>query len=726
MAGPKRLLPGEDGDHATFCRICEAYCGMVAKVEARRIVKIGPDRANPHSGGHICIKGPSAKEVLYDPDRILRPLRRTGGPGEFEPVGWDEALDDIATRLAAITARHGAGAAAVYTGNPAAYASHLMLMPGIYREMGIGRAFSAGSQDANPRLVASWLLYGAAYRLPIPDLVGCDFLLVFGANPLVSHGSVLTAPRIREDLDHIAARGRVVVIDPRRTETARKFEHVSIRPDTDAWMLSAMLQVLFSEGLVDQPFLDAATTGASALAALVADISPERAAQVCGVPAGQIRDLARAFASAGRAAAYSRLGLCRGQFSTLGTVLVDALNVVTGKFGTAGGKLFAASPIDAGMPPAGFDPSLSPIGDLPTVGGRSPTILLPHEMLSDGEGRIRALGMVAGNVMLSAPGGESWAKAFEALELSFSIDLYMNETNRHADYILPAATFLEREDVPVLGWTYMARPYAQYTDAIVEPQGQARPEHVILRDLRDRVRRLQGENVAPAAAGLADLLDPLLGLGAPPGRFAGAPEGLTLARMKQEPHGLMLGEAADSGGWRSKIAHSEGRIALGGEIIAAEFARLLATAPDAPGDLRMIGRRELRSINSWMHNVDRLVRSQSPTLLIHPADARAHGVTDGAAVEVASANGRIIATAELSDEVREGVVSYPHGWGHDGSWALANGQSGQNVNLLVATDPGEVEQISGASYLDGFRVTLRCIGEGARRPSEALAAKPAN
>lgn len=712
----RRLAPGEDGDHVTFCRICEAFCGMVAKVEGGRIVKLGPDRLNPHSTGHICVKGPSIREVAYDPDRITRPMRRVGGPGEFEPVGWDEALDDIAARLLAVTEAHGSEAGALYTGNPVAYASHLLLTRGIYEPLGLSKVFSAGSQDVNPRLVASWLLYGAAGRLPIPDLPSCDFLMIFGANPLVSHGSVVTAPRIREDLEHIAARGQVVVVDPRLTETAEKFDHVSIRPDTDAWMLAALVRLMFEEGGADLAFLEASTTGWRELRAAVSAVTPERAEAVCGVPADRIRALARSFAGTDRAAVYTRAGLCRGQFSTLASFLGDALNIVAGKFGRPGCWVFGDSPIDTGAIAVGYEPSKTRIADLPTVGGKIPTIVLPQEMLAEGEGRVRALALVAGNPMLSAPGGQSWGEALAGLDICFAIDLYMNETNRHAHYILPAATFLEREDVPLLGWNYMVRTFAQYTDAVIPPLGEARTEHEILHDLGGRVRRLRGEPLAHAPS-LAAVLDPLFAKGAAAGRFTDRSEAMSLDDLKAAPHGIMLGDSVARGDWPAKVLWPEGRISLWGEVIAGEFQRMEAGAAE-PSGLRMIGRRELRSINSWMHNVDRLVRSQKPSLLIHPADALAWGISTGDRVRVRSENGVITVRAEVSDDIRQGVVSYPHGWGHDGSWGLANAREEHNVNLLVATRPEQVEQVSGASYLDGFAVTLERVADDEHQAQE--------
>ncbi|MET0985559.1 MAG: molybdopterin-dependent oxidoreductase, partial [Steroidobacteraceae bacterium] len=613
-ASSARPAPGQDGVHVTFCRTCEAFCGMAATVEGGRVTKISPDRLNPFSTGHICVKGPAIRQVAYDPDRITRPLRRIGAPGEFEPVSWDDALDDIARRLTAITTTHGKGAAAAYTGNPAAFVSQFMLAFGLLADLGISKYFSASSQDANPRLVASWLLYGGARRLPIPDLPRCDLLLIFGANPFVSHGSILTDPRIHEELLGIGRRGRVVVIDPRRTETADRFEHLSIVPDTDAWLLAAMLQVIFEEELADVSFLDSSTNGWRELRSAVAAITPERAARACGVSAEEIRSLARAFSKTPHAAAYSRVGLCRGRFSTIAVVLLDALNIVAGKFARPGGWVFADSPIDTAPHTGGYDPSRTRLGALPTVIGKMPSIVLPQEMLLEGKERIRALAVIAGNPALSTPGGANWIAALESLDLHFSIDLYVNETNRHAHYILPTTTFLEREDVPLLGWSHMVRPFAQYTDAVIPPLGESRVEHEILQDLRARIGRMRA--AAPEAQcdeNPLQTVDALLAQGTRNGRFANFPDGLSLDTLKQFPHGVMLGAAGDADSWQQKVGHADGRIALWSQPIAAELKRLLG-AEATSTSLRLIGRRELRSINSWMHHVKRLARGQTPTL----------------------------------------------------------------------------------------------------------------
>ena len=400
---------------------------MVATVEGGRVTHIGPDRANPHSQGHICVKGPAIADVAYDPDRVTHPLRRCGGPGAFERVSWDEALGDIARRLRAIRGASGPDAIATYFGNPGAFSTDtFMASQWFLRRLGSRKFYSAGSQDSTSRHLASYILYGVAFRNAIPDLPNNDVLIVIGANPLVSHGGLLTAPRVRHDLDAIAARGRVIVIDPRRTETAARYEHVAIRPNTDVWLLAAMLGTVFAEGLADRAFLETSTTGWRSLREAVAPVTAEAAAERTGIAAETIRRLARDLAAAGRGAIYGRVGLCRGEFSTLANVLADALNIATGKFGRVGGSVFGAFPLKgAGDPLQGYGEHRTRIGDLPVVAGLMPAAVLPDDILEPGVGQVRAMMVVAGNPVMSAPGGARLESALGSLDLLFSIDLYV-------------------------------------------------------------------------------------------------------------------------------------------------------------------------------------------------------------------------------------------------------------------------------------------------------------
>ena len=695
---------GADGDHVTYCRICEALCGMVATVKDGRVIKIGPDHDNPHSRGHICVKGPAMAEVTNDPDRITRPMRRNGPPGSFEAVSWDDALDDIAARLDTLLQDHGPDAFGLIYGNPPAFGMASVMAPVLFQQaLGARKSFSPQTEDTSSVLLANQLVFGGTSYV-FPDLPDCDHLLIFGSNPLVSHGSLMIAPRIKEDLDAIAARGRVIVIDPRRTETARKFEHVAVTPTSDVWLIAAMINVIVDTGLADVAFLAEWTTGWPQLREAIASVTPDRAAARCGVAAEQITVLAIDFAAAGRAAAMGRLGLCRGTFPTLTNVLLHALNIIAGKFHRRGCAGFGHGATDsgamleaAGM--AGYTPGASRTSALPAVVGSLPSVTLFDEITAPGEGRIRALLVSGSNAVLSMPGGARLPSAFAQLDLMFALDIYMSETNRHADYILPATTMLERDDAPILFGGHMVRPFMQFCPAAVRPRGEARVENEILKDIAERM----GRGAAFGDLSPVDVADMVLRAG-PEGDHG--PEKLSIDKLRAHPHGILL----QSGRWafelKDKIRHADGKIHLFDPMIAAEIDRLLAAPAGVDGALRLFSLRKLRSINSWMHNVDRLVRSDGPALLIHPDDAASRGIGEGARVSVSTRWGAITVDAHVTDEVIKGAVAYPHGWGHDGGWRRANQTAGANLNTIAPASPDAVEQISGMSFLDGFPVEV--------------------
>jgi formate dehydrogenase len=407
----------------SFCRICEPLCGMVVTVEDGKVVHLRPDPDNPLSRGYACPKGIAMAEVQNDPDRVLHPLRRTT-KGDFERVGWDEALDDIGRRLERMLDARGPESVAWYMGNPGAFSySHTLWVKGFLDALGSPHYYTAGSQDVNNRFAASALLYGSPLLVPIPDLRRTSFLFMVGANPLVSHGSVLSAPRVREQLLEIEARGgRVVVADPRETETARHFEHLPVRPDSDAWLLLSLLDVIFDEGLEDGTFTAERTSGAEVLRAAAALHPPDATEARTGIPAERIRGLARDFAAAEGAAAYGRTGSCLGRFGTLVAFLLDALNAVTGNLDRPGGAVFGSPPVpidDLGerLGLATYGKTRSRFGDFPDVLGNLPAALLPREIETPGERQVRALFVSAGNPVLSVPDGEALERALGELDL---------------------------------------------------------------------------------------------------------------------------------------------------------------------------------------------------------------------------------------------------------------------------------------------------------------------
>ncbi|RDV06317.1 formate dehydrogenase [Sphingorhabdus pulchriflava] len=695
-------IPGEDGDHVTYCRICEALCGMVATVKDGRITKIRPDRDNPHSRGHICVKGPALADLAYDEDRVLHPLKRVGGPGEFEPVGWDEALDDIAKRLAASVERHGAFSFAVNSGNPPSMGWPSSLASVLFQQaMGGSRTYTPASEDISTPVLATELMFGT-HAFVFPDLATCEHLLIFGSNPLVSHGSLMIAPRFKEDLDEIAKRGRVIVVDPRRTETARKFEHVSILPEGDVWLLGAMLQVILSEDLQQRQFIEQHCAGLEGLVAATSWITPMLAEPRCGIDAETIQQLARDFASAPRAAAMGRIGICRGGFSTLTNFFLHALNVIGGKFHTPGGVGWGhgGSATDeqfAGIFPGARHGAIpSRVSKLPSVWGTQPSTTFLEEMITPGEGQIKSLLVVGANPVMSMPGGPALVEGFAELDLMVALDLYMTETSRHAHYLLPVTTALEREDMNQFFLNHMVRPFAQYVPAVIKPVGETRGEYEILRDLAVRMGR--GEsfgNMTPFEMADASLQKGIEGQ-----------KGLSLAKLKEHPHGIMI----ESGRWafdfKKRLGHEDGTIHLWCEEMQAEVERLRAKPARKPDVLQLINLRKLRSINSWMHNVEALVRTDAPKLLIHPTDAAARGLNDEDEAKLSTQWGSLDVVVSLTDDIRPGCVAYPHGWGNHGGWKRANAKGGGNLNAIVPQGPQSAEQLSGMSYLEGFEVEV--------------------
>src|SRR3954451_11194000 len=663
-------------ERITFCRICEAHCGLVATVEHGRVERLRPDPRHPLSHGYACPKGIAMTEVQNSPERLLHPLRRTPG-GDFERVSWDEAVSEI-TAPPRATARQ---SIVWYMGNPggASY-SHTLWSKGFVDALGSQHYYTAGSQDVNNRFAASALMYGSPLRVPIPDLERTSFLLMVGANPFVSNGSVLSAPRVRDRLHAIVARGgRVVVVDPRRTETARAFEHVPVRPDTDAWLLLSLLHVV---------------GGDSPLGPLSAPFSPEATAERTGVPAERCRALARDLATAPSAAVYGRTGSCLGRFGTLVAFLLDALAAVTGNLDRPGGNVFAQPAVDIervarpfGL--ASYGRRRSRVGGFPDVLGQMPAGVMADEIETPGRGQLRALIVSAGNPLVSVPDPKRLRAAFGKLDLLVSIDLFVNETGRHADFVLPATTWLEREDVPVAFLPFFVRPFVQWSDAVVDPAGEARQEWQVVEAL---AREL---GIVPASVPPIRWLR-RLGLSITPQRMLElllrtGPARLTPARLRRHPHGLVLGEAWKTGSLRSK------RIRLVPPEIVAEVERLEREPP--PGDsLRLIGLRQLRRHNSWMNDVPSLARGASgPSLRMHPSDATARSISDGEVVNVRAATGELDVAVSVSEEMTPGTVALPHG-------CLE-----ANANTLTAAGAAALEPLAGMSHLNGVPVEVSAV-----------------
>ncbi|MCV7058865.1 molybdopterin-containing oxidoreductase family protein [Mycolicibacterium gilvum] len=714
---------------ATFCRICEPLCGMVATVEDGKLVSLRPDKDHPLSAGFACQKGIAFTEIVNDPDRITTPMRRT--PDGFEPVSWDEAMSDIADRLSRVLRSHGPGAVGWYMGNPGAFSyAHVMAIMAFIKGIGPGtHFFTASSQDTNCRLMASQLLYGTPTSVPIPDLTRTDLLVMMGANPVVSHGSFLTAPRIKDRMHDIVKRGgRVVVIDPRKTETAAQFEWCGIVPDTDALLLLSLLQVMFAEGIAHTREIDAVADGSAWLRAQVAPFTPEVTQSHTGIDPDTVRGLARDLAATPRAAVYGRLGTCVGRYGTLTSYLIDVVNLVAGNLDVPGGSVIVGQGMPAqrlvniGMGAAlrrTYRRQRSRIGGFRAIIGSEPAALMAKEMTTPGHRQIKAMFVSAGNPVLSVPNGDELESALDSVDLTVGLDLYLNETMAHCDYVLPVTTMYERDDFALVFQQFQATPFRQVTEAVIAPVGQARQEWEIIGELIGRMADHSRVFAGMTAAGKV-----LRRLGKPftPRAFADIVirtstggdwfglrrGGLSHWRLAREhPHGAVLSPHLRTGALKEAIAYLRGRIQLTHEDIAAEIATLLKQEQPDAYPLRMIGMREPRSENSWMHNAPLLMRGdRGHHGLMNADDAADLQIGDGSEVRVSSPYGSITVPVTLTKDIMPGVIAVPHGWGHKGTggWTLANKAGGANVNRLTSSDPDDVESLAGMAWLTGVPV----------------------
>ncbi len=708
------------------CPLCEATCGLRFEVEDNRVVSVRPDEDDVLSKGYACPKGIAVGEVQDDPDRLRRPVKRTAS-GDFEEISWEEALATTAERLAGIRDRHGKDAVGVYYGNPMVYDHGALLFVSSFVDaLGTRNRFSANSQDINPRLGASYYLFGSAWSIPVPDVDRTDYFLCVGANPVVSNGSLLTAPNLRGRLRAIRERGgKVVVVDPRRTETAAEAdEHISIRPGGDTAFLLGMVGVLAAKGLVNRAWLDANTTGWKDIEKRLVEFAPERAERMSGVPAATIERLAVEFAEAPSAVTYSRMGVCLSRHATAATYAGDLLNMATGRFGAIGGAMFPEPAIDMSqlVRMSGLDALgrwHSRVRGLPETVGDLPTSILSEEIETPGQGQVRAVVTFAGNPVLSGPNGRRLAAALEQVEFMASIDLYINETTRHADVIMPPAWALSDDHVEVLFPIFAARNVARYCPPVLDKAPGELADWEILRELTERLGG--GPTGTPLVDRLLRLARPLgirweptamasllLRLGARGDRFMPWSSGLNMKKLREAPHGLDLGPLQP--GFERRVLHKDRHVHLAEEPMLAAIDEVVAELDAAPGEgeLLLIGRREQRSNNSWMHNVPSLVSGRERCLLlVHPEDAGRLGIADGdeAMMESRIHRGRV--RVHVSDEICQGVVSLPHGWGHGevARWQKVAGEHA-GVSANDWTDDQLVESAVGQSILNGVPVLL--------------------
>ncbi|MFG2787574.1 molybdopterin oxidoreductase family protein [Streptomyces sp. NPDC048419] len=737
-----------------ICPLCEATCGLTLTIDGTRVTGARGDREDVFSKGFICPKGASFGAVDGDPDRLRAPLVRKDG--ELREATWEEAFDAVAAGLRPVVDRYGPNAVGVVLGNPNVHTMAGALYPPVLLAgLGTRSVFTASTVDQMPKHVSSGLLYGDANAIPVPDLDHTGHLLLIGANPLESNGSLCTAPDFPGKLKALKARGgTLTVIDPRRTRTAKLADrHIAIRPGNDALLLAAMAYVLFEEDLVDLGELTPHLEGLDELRAAVREFTPEAVAAACDVDAGVTRTLARELAAAPTAAVYGRIGSCTVPYGTLGSWLVDVLNILTGNLDRPGGALFPQAATDRTPRPAGPSHGFglgrwhSRVSKYPEAKGELPLSALAEEIdTATDEGEpIRALVSVAANPVLSAPDGDRLDKALDSLDFMVSVDPYLNETSRHAHVVLPPPPPSQSPHHDFAFNTLAVRNQVRYTRPAVplEPGRMAETEilarlilaatgmhgahpsavddMVIGQTLGKAVKEphspVHGRDPQELTGQLTGVsgperrLDMMLRLGPYGDGFGVRPDGLSLERLLAHPHGIDLGPLGSR--LPQPLKTRSGKVELLPRPIADDLPRLREALDRLPDELVLVGRRHLRSNNSWMHNVPALTGgSNRCTLHIHPEDAERLGVRDGAAVRVKGAGGEVTAPAEVTDGVRPGVVSLPHGWGHDRPGTRmrhAATDPGVNVNQLL--DGSLLDPLSGNAVLNGVPVEVTAVAE---------------
>jgi anaerobic selenocysteine-containing dehydrogenase len=692
------------------CTLCEATCGIAVTVQGDRVVDIRGDADDPFSRGYVCPKATALADLQHDPDRLRRPVVRAGD--DWREVGWAEAFDLVGARLREVRARYGNDAVAVYQGNPSAHNLGLMTYgQALFRSLGTRNLYSATSVDQLPHMLAALLVLGNQVLMPVPDLDRTDLFVCLGANPAVSNGSIMTAPNVRARLKAIRARGgRVVVIDPRRTETAALADrHLFLRPGTDALLLLSVVQVLFAENLVRLGRLGRYVSGVDALRPAAANFAPEVTAAATGVAPEDVRWLARSLAGTPRAVLYGRVGTCTQEFGGLAAWLLLAVNVLTGHLDEVGGAMFTTPAVDA-IPLLALTRLRGSLGrwhsrvrGLPEFGGELPVAALAEEIETPGRGQVRALITSAGNPVLSTPNGARLEKALAGLDFMVSIDPFVNETTRHADVILPPTVHLERSHYELALANYSVRNVAKYSPPVFRRGPDQRHDWEICVELAARVlgrAAALGRRLPPEV-----LLDLALRTG-PHGLRRGL-HGLSLSRLRKQPHGVDLGPLEPR--LPGRLGPLSRKINLAPRQYLDDLPRLRRRLREGGDGLVLIGRSQLRSNNSWMHNSERLVKGRPRcTLLIHPDDAAERGLTDGELAALSSATGTIEVPVEITDTIMPGVVSLPHGWGHTRPGvrlAVATAHPGASINDI--TDEHFVDVLTGTAALSGVPVTVR-------------------
>ncbi len=733
------------------CPLCEATCGLELRLSGRDITLVRGDRDDVFSHGFLCPKGTALKQLEADPDRLRRPqLRRDD---EWHEVSWDDAFAAVEQGITPILDRYGRDAVAMYLGNPNVHnLAGTLYNRVLIQALGTKNIYSASTVDQMPKQVSAGLMFGTVLSIPIPDIDRTDYLLMLGANPFASNGSLMTAPDYPGRLRALRARGgKFVVVDPRRSKTAEEAdEHLFIRPGTDAHFLFAIVHTLFTERLVAVGALAEHVAGVDEVERLAREFTPEAVAPVCGIDAETIRRTARELARAPRAAVYARIGTCTQEFGTLASWLVDVANTLTGNLDRPGGAMFtkpaAGSANTSGTPGLGrgvrFGRHRSRVRGLAETYGELPVVCLVEEIETPGDGQVRGMITVAGNPVLSTPDAGRLDRALASLDFMVSVDIYRNETTRHANVILPPEGALARGHYDLAFYQLSIRNIANYSPPVIDLEptemaeyeillrlagiasgnGSADPaalDDLVVAGLVQKAVQRKNSNVESrdpdellatlsSRRGPERILDLMLRTGPYGDGFGADPSGLSLAALEAAPHGVDLGPLQPR--IPEVLRTPSGKVELAPDPIVEDVERLRSSLTRMrDGEMVLVGRRDLRSNNSWMHNVDVLVKGKERcTLHLHPDDALRLGIANGQAACVRSTSGEVAVTVEVTDAIMPGVVSIPHGWGHgmDGAdLSVAAKRPGVNSNLLAGGDL--FDPLSGNAVLNGIPVRVK-------------------
>lgn len=688
--------------HYRSCNLCEAICGIEIKHENGKILSFKGDKDDPFSRGHICPKAFALKDIYEDKDRLKTPVKRFGN--EWREISWEAAFAEIAEKIKEVQTKYGRNAVAVFQGNPSVHNYGTMLSSGEFlKSLKTPNNFTATSVDQLPHHFAAWTMFGHPLLMPIPDIDRTKYFLILGANPLASNGSLMTSPDIINRLDAIKKRGgKIVLLDPRRTETARiASEHHFIKPSSDVYFLLAIVNTLFAENLVNLDKLTDFTDGIENLREASKDFSPEKAETLTGISAVEIKRIAREFAASESAVCYGRMGISTQKFGGLCQWLINAINVLTGNLDRAGGAMFTAPAFDILAASKGgniYDRWRSRVRNLPEFMGELPVAALAEEILTEGDGQIKALFTICGNPVLSTPNGGQLEKALETLDFMVSVDIYINETTSKADIILPSATGLEVSHYDVIFNIFAVRNTAKYSAPLFEKDENAKFDWEILQTL---AHRLSGSEeplklVPPEAK---------LDLGLKFGRYK-----LSLDKLKKNVHGIDLGELKPC--LPERLFTENKRINVAPEFLVKDLKRLQFEAENSEEfPFSLIGRRHLRDCNSWLHNSEILVKGKNRcTLLINKMDAETLNLQSGQNVKVSSRVGEIEIPLEITDSIASGVVSIPHGYGHGREGVnleTAKKHSGVSINDL--TDHLLIDELTGNAAFSNTKVSVRKI-----------------